>query len=136
MTTAPNYTSSQYTTFSDDNAIKNDACVAANCFISKDDCLLGSNVVVERHSVIKESCIGPNTKICSGLDPRRQSSFEIKQFAATQSGETIFLSWANGAVWPLLAYLHTGSTPLVRRVDNPALLLSTSLRLAKLTKRS
>jgi hypothetical protein len=31
---------------------------------------------------------------------------------------------------PLLAYLHTGSTPLVRRVDNPALLLSTSLRLA------
>lgn len=33
---------------------------------------------------------------------------------------------------PLLAYLQTGSTPLVRRVDSPALLLSTSLRLAKL----
>lgn len=33
---------------------------------------------------------------------------------------------------PLLAYLHAGSTPLVRRVDSPALLLSVSLQLARL----
>jgi translation initiation factor eIF-2B subunit gamma len=52
--------------FAHDRKIVSPDCVAANCFISKDDCLLGSNVVVERHSVIKESCIGPNTKICSG----------------------------------------------------------------------
>lgn len=52
--------------FAHDRKIASPECVAPNCFISKTDCLLGSNVIVERHSVIKESCIGPNSKICSG----------------------------------------------------------------------
>ncbi|CAG7961123.1 unnamed protein product [Penicillium nalgiovense] len=52
--------------FAHDRKIVSPDCVASNCFISKDDCLLGSNVIVERCSVIKESCIGPNSKICSG----------------------------------------------------------------------
>ncbi|KAJ5499092.1 hypothetical protein N7453_008143 [Penicillium expansum] len=48
-----------------DQKIASPECVGPNCFISKTDCLLGSNVVVERNAVIKESCIGPNSKICS-----------------------------------------------------------------------
>lgn len=52
--------------FAQDQKIASPECVGLNCFISKTDCLLGSNVVVERNSVIKESCIGPNSKICSG----------------------------------------------------------------------
>ncbi|KAJ5423453.1 hypothetical protein N7491_008669 [Penicillium cf. griseofulvum] len=52
--------------FAHDRKIASPECVASNCFISKADCLLGSNVIVERHSVIKESCIGPNSKIGSG----------------------------------------------------------------------
>lgn len=52
--------------FAHDRKIASPEFVASNCFISKTDCLLGSNVIVEKHSVIKESCIGPNSKICSG----------------------------------------------------------------------
>ncbi|KAJ5508454.1 hypothetical protein N7527_010597 [Penicillium freii] len=52
--------------FAHDRKIASPECVASDCFISKTDCILGSNVIVERHSVIKESCIGPNSKICSG----------------------------------------------------------------------
>jgi translation initiation factor eIF-2B subunit gamma len=52
--------------FAHDRKIISPECVASNCLISKDDCLLGSNVIVERRSVIKESCIGANSKICSG----------------------------------------------------------------------
>jgi Nucleoside-diphosphate-sugar pyrophosphorylase involved in lipopolysaccharide biosynthesis/translation initiation factor 2B, gamma/epsilon subunits (eIF-2Bgamma/eIF-2Bepsilon) len=52
--------------FAHDRKIASPEYVASDCFISKTDCLLGSNVIVERHSVIKESCIGPNSKICSG----------------------------------------------------------------------
>ncbi|KAJ5356755.1 hypothetical protein N7517_011364 [Penicillium concentricum] len=52
--------------FAHDRKIASPQCVAPNCFISKADCLLGSNVLVESRSVIKESCIGPNSKICSG----------------------------------------------------------------------
>ncbi|KAL2700658.1 hypothetical protein AAEP93_007477 [Penicillium crustosum] len=52
--------------FGHDRKIASPEFLASNCFISKTDCLLGSNVTVEEHSVIKESCIGPNSKICSG----------------------------------------------------------------------
>ncbi|KAF4760312.1 hypothetical protein HAV15_008251 [Penicillium sp. str.  len=52
--------------FAHDRKIASPEFVASNCFISMIDCLLGSNVIVERHSVIKESCIGPNSKVCSG----------------------------------------------------------------------
>lgn len=52
--------------FAHDRKIASPEFLASNCFISKTDCLLGSNVTVEEHSVIKESCIGPNSKICSG----------------------------------------------------------------------
>ncbi|KAJ5812907.1 hypothetical protein N7447_009930 [Penicillium robsamsonii] len=52
--------------FAHDRNIASPECVASDCFISKTDCLLGSNVIVESRSVIKESCIGPNSKICRG----------------------------------------------------------------------
>ncbi|KAJ5952721.1 uncharacterized protein N7479_011134 [Penicillium vulpinum] len=52
--------------FAHERKIASPECVASNCFISKADCLLGSNVIVEKRSAIKESCIGPNSKICSG----------------------------------------------------------------------
>ncbi|KAJ9493058.1 hypothetical protein VN97_g177 [Penicillium thymicola] len=52
--------------FAHDRKIASPEYVASDCFVSKTDCLLGSNVIVEKHSVIKESCIGPNSKICSG----------------------------------------------------------------------
>jgi hypothetical protein len=37
-----------------------------------------------------------------------------------------------GWLWWCLAYVQKGTTPFVRRVDSSAMLLSTSLRLAKL----
>ncbi|KAI9034926.1 translation initiation factor eIF2B subunit gamma [Aspergillus affinis] len=40
--------------------------VAQRCVVTKGDCLLAPNVTVEEKCVIKESCIGTNTKICSG----------------------------------------------------------------------
>lgn len=40
--------------------------VAQRCVVTKADCLLAPNVTVEEKCVIKESCIGTNTKICSG----------------------------------------------------------------------
>ncbi|KAE8355635.1 nucleotide-diphospho-sugar transferase [Aspergillus coremiiformis] len=40
--------------------------VAQRTIVTKADCLLGPNVTVEEKCVIKESCIGTNTKICSG----------------------------------------------------------------------
>jgi translation initiation factor eIF-2B subunit gamma len=52
--------------FAHDRKIASPECVASSCFISKADCLLGSNVIVERHSVLKESCIGPDSRIGSG----------------------------------------------------------------------
>ncbi|KAJ5497293.1 hypothetical protein N7463_009280 [Penicillium fimorum] len=52
--------------FAHDRKIASPECAASDCFISRADCLLGSNVIVESRSVIKESCIGPNSKICSG----------------------------------------------------------------------
>ncbi|KAB8224155.1 nucleotide-diphospho-sugar transferase [Aspergillus novoparasiticus] len=40
--------------------------IASKSIVTKGDCLLGSNVTVEEKCVIKESCISPNAKICSG----------------------------------------------------------------------
>ncbi|KAE8154827.1 nucleotide-diphospho-sugar transferase [Aspergillus avenaceus] len=40
--------------------------IASRSIVTKGDCLLGSNVMVEEKCVIKESCISSNAKICSG----------------------------------------------------------------------
>lgn len=59
--------------------------------------------------------------------PRTTSSLEAAAAAAKRSSKPL-------TVPPMLAYVHSSmpSAPLVRRVDNAAILLSTSLRLAKL----
>jgi translation initiation factor eIF-2B subunit gamma len=40
--------------------------ISKGCYISTADCLLDSKVIVETGCVIKETCIGPNSKICNG----------------------------------------------------------------------
>lgn len=59
--------------------------------------------------------------------PRTTSSLEAAAAAAKRSSKPLTIP-------PMLAYLHSSmpSAPLVRRVDNAGILLSTTLRLAKL----
>lgn len=56
----------QPASFSHDQKISYPRGISEWCSISKADCLLASEVVVEKNCVIKETCIGPNSKICSG----------------------------------------------------------------------
>ncbi|CAG8253451.1 unnamed protein product [Penicillium salamii] len=52
--------------FSHAHKITSPGGIAQRSFISRDDCLLASNVVVEKGCSIKETCVGPGSKICSG----------------------------------------------------------------------
>jgi translation initiation factor eIF-2B subunit gamma len=51
--------------FAHEQKIASPEGVAPRCYISTADCLLGHGVIVEEKSVIKECCIGPNSRIGS-----------------------------------------------------------------------
>ncbi|KAJ5286591.1 eukaryotic translation initiation factor subunit eIF2B-gamma [Penicillium angulare] len=66
------------------------------------------------------------TKIGSNVEkPQSPPVYASRVKASNESSKTI-------EVPPILAYVQRGSAPFVRRVDSTAILLSTSLRLAKL----
>lgn len=58
-----------------------------------------------------------------------EEQIDLQGMSTTKSGSS---SRAEAAIPPILAYVQRGSSPFVRRVDSSAVLLSTSLRLAKL----
>ena len=52
--------------FAHDQKIAYSESISKRCHISKANCLLAPKVIVEKGCVIKETCIGPNSKICNG----------------------------------------------------------------------
>ncbi|KAJ5129447.1 uncharacterized protein N7515_005486 [Penicillium bovifimosum] len=76
----------------------------------------------------------PKTEVTSFLAGLKsaETSFSSSPFSSQCSSPQSPQPRPPTALPQLLAYVHRGSTPLIRRIDNSAVLLSTSLLLAKL----
>jgi translation initiation factor eIF-2B subunit gamma len=72
------------------------------------------------------------TKATSAIAESARSATETQFASRVKAPSSVSESLKSGSLPPMLAYVQRGSAPFVRRVDSSAMLLSTSLRLAKL----